>query len=195
MEPEWLSYAEVANRLGIAPEAARSRAKRLGWRRQMGNDGRALVLVALEPRPAGDRPETARRPPGRKAVEAGLIKALEGELDGLREALIEARARADAAVARLAEEKARAEKQADDLVAYDTAYAAGLAAERAKVEAERAKAERLIAEFAARDAQQAADLAAEKARTDRAIAAFADLADRLDALAERSRPWWRRLVG
>ena len=40
----------------------------------------------------------------------------------------------------------------------------------------------------------AADLAAERARTDAALAAFASLADRLDALAaERARPWWRRL--
>ena len=38
-------------------------------------------------------------------------------------------------------------------------------------------------------------LAAERARADAAIAAFASLADKLDALAaERSRPWWRRLV-
>ena len=81
-------------------------------------------------------------------------------------------------------------------VAYDTAYAAGLAAERAKVEAERVKAERVIAEFATRDTQHAADLAGERARTEKAIAAFASLADRLDALAAaRSRPWWRRLVG
>jgi DNA-directed RNA polymerase specialized sigma24 family protein len=56
MEPEWLSYQEVADRLGITPEAARSRAKRLGWRRQLSNVGRAMVLVALEPRPASDQP-------------------------------------------------------------------------------------------------------------------------------------------
>jgi hypothetical protein len=75
------------------------------------------------------------------------------------------------------------------MVAYDTAYAAGLAAERAK-------AERMIAEFAARDAQHAADLAGERSKTEKAIAAFASLADRLDALAaERARPWWRRLAG
>jgi hypothetical protein len=96
----------------------------------------------------------------------------------------------------LAAAEARINKQADDLIAYDTAYAAGLAAERAKVEAERAKAERVIADFAARDAQQAADLAAERARTEKAIAAFSALADRLDQLAaERARPWWRRLAG
>jgi hypothetical protein len=67
-------------------------------------------------------------------------------------------------------------------VAYDAAYAAGLAAERAK-------AERVIAEFAA-------TLKAEQAQTEKAIAAFADLATRLDQLAaERARPWWRRLAG
>jgi hypothetical protein len=98
--------------------------------------------------------------------------------------------------AQLAAAEARIDKQADDLVAYDTAYADGLACERAKVEAERAKAERLIAEFATRDAQHAADLAAERARTEKAIATFSSLAERLDALAAaRSRPWWRRLVG
>jgi hypothetical protein len=74
-------------------------------------------------------------------------------------------------------------------VAYDVAYAAGLAAEQAK-------AERMNAEFAARDAQHAAELKAEQAQTEKAIAAFASLADRLDAMAaERRRPWWRRLAG
>jgi hypothetical protein len=46
----------------------------------------------------------------------------------------------------------------------------------------------------ARAAELVADLAAEKARTEKAIEAFASLAERLDALAaERARPWWRRL--
>jgi septal ring factor EnvC (AmiA/AmiB activator) len=45
-------------------------------------------------------------------------------------------------------------------------------------------------------AELSADLTAEKAKTEKAIAAFAALAERLDALAaERARPWWRRLVG
>jgi hypothetical protein len=46
-----------------------------------------------------------------------------------------------------------------------------------------------------RAAEIAADLAAEKARAGRAIEAFADLADRLDQLAEARRPWWRRIAG
>ena len=45
-------------------------------------------------------------------------------------------------------------------------------------------------------AESAAELAAERARSEKAIEAFAALAERLDALAAaRSRPWWRRLVG
>jgi hypothetical protein len=39
-------------------------------------------------------------------------------------------------------------------------------------------------------------LAAESDRADRAIGAFASLAERLEAVAAaRARPWWRRLVG
>jgi hypothetical protein len=39
----------------------------------------------------------------------------------------------------------------------------------------------------------AADLESERARTEKAISAFASLADRLDPLAaERAKPWWRR---
>jgi hypothetical protein len=53
----------------------------------------------------------------------------------------------------------------------------------------------VIDEFAARDAQHAAELKAEQAQTEKAIAAFLSLADRLDALAaNRAKPWRRRLV-
>jgi len=133
MEPEWLSYQEVADRLGVTPEAARSRAKRLRWRRQMGNDGRALVLVALEPRPPGDQPMTPRLPPGRKAVDPALVTALESHIKTL---------------------------QGDNETLKE-------------------------------------QLAAEQAKTSQAIAAFASLAERLDALAEANqrRPWWKRLAG
>ena len=41
-----------------------------------------------------------------------------------------------------------------------------------------------------------AGLFRERAQTEKAIAAFSALADRLDQLAaERARPWWRRLAG
>ena len=60
----------------------------------------------------------------------------------------------------------------------------------------RADAEARLTAADARDAQHVADLAAERAQTERTIAAFSALAERLDALAaERAKPWWRRLVG
>jgi hypothetical protein len=128
--------------------------------------------------PSGRPNEPDVRTSSEPRTDTRLIKALEAHVETLK--------------AQLAAAEARIDKQADDLVAYDAAYAAGLSAERAKVEAERAKAEQALAaaearaekqasDFAARDARQAADLDAERARTERAIAAFAALVERLDA--------------
>ena len=62
------------------------------------------------------------------------------------------------------------------------------------IKALEAHVETLKQQLAASEARAAADLAAERQRADKAIAAFASLAERLDALAvERARPWWRRL--
>jgi hypothetical protein len=45
-------------------------------------------------------------------------------------------------------------------------------------------------------AEFVAELKAEREQTAKAIAAFASLAERLDALAEeRAKPWWRRRAG
>ena len=136
-EPEWLTYAEVGERLSVSPHAARAKATRMGWRRQLGNDGKARVLVALEPRSPDESPMITRSSPARKAIDPALaasleshIKTLQGEIDALREQLADERG-------------------------------------RTALEAEKAG---------------------------QAIAAFASLAERLDALAvERARPWWRRL--
>jgi hypothetical protein len=176
-----LTYAEMAEALKITPESANRLARRKRWQRAKGNDGRTRVAVPEEALVRQDSPPVSPTDSPMDSPPDRLIKALEAHVETLK--------------AQLAAAEARIDKQADDMVAYDTAYAAGLAAERAKVEAERAKAERMIAEFAARDAQHAADLAGERARTEKAIAAFASLADRLDALANQRRPWWQRLVG
>jgi hypothetical protein len=156
----WLTYQEAGDRLGVSAEAARAKAARKRWRRQIGNDGLARVWlpgdlpVTARAHESDDRPVTPRSPPGRKPADAGILKALaahvedlktqlagdRGELAGMREALIEARARADAADARSAE--------------------------------------------------LSSDLAAERATTAKAIAAFAALADRLDVLAAETRRGW-----
>ena len=138
MDEEWLTYAAIADRLGVTPEAARSRAKRSGWRRQMGNDGRARVLAVIEPRPPGDHPVTDPSPSGRKPVDPALVTALEAHIATLK-----------------------------------------------------ADVERLEAQLAG----AGVDLAAERARADKAIGAFAALADRLDALAAANQrlPFLKRL--
>jgi hypothetical protein len=52
-----------------------------------------------------------------------------------------------------------------------------------------------LAAVEARLAAADASLVAERETTEKAITAFAALAERLDALAaERTKPWWRRLV-
>jgi hypothetical protein len=185
-----LTYAELAEALGITPASANKLARRKRWPRVPGNDGKARVSVPEDalvrrdspPDSPLDVPPVSPQDSPPPSPPDNLIKALEAHVETLK--------------AQLAAAETRIDKQAEDLVAYDAAYAAGLAAERAKVEAERAKADRVIAEFAARDAQHAAELKAEQAQTEKAIAAFSALADRLDQLAaERARPWWRRLAG
>jgi hypothetical protein len=184
-----LTYAELAEALKITPASANKLARRKRWPRIPGNDGKARVAVPEEALVRRDSPPdvSADIPPDSPldvppvSPPDKLIKALEAHVETLKAHLTAAEARID--------------KQAEDLVAYDTAYAAGLAAERAKVEAEKAKAEKAIAEAAAREVRLVADLEAERAHTVKAIEAFAALADRLDALAAARRPWWRRLVG
>lgn len=61
MDPvTWLTYDEIADRLGIERESARTLVKRKRWARQTGNDGKARIGVpndALEARDApGDDP-------------------------------------------------------------------------------------------------------------------------------------------
>ena len=148
-----LTYAELAEALKIAPESANRLARRKRWPRTKGNDGRVRVTVPEEAFVRPDNPPVI--PPDSPGVSPpdnpvhalqAQIARLEGELTGVRETLVEARARADAA--------------------------------------------------AARSAELSVDLIAERAKTEKAIEAFSGLADRLSALAtERSRPWWRRLVG
>ena len=128
-----LTYAELAEALGITPESANRLARRKRWARMKGNDGKTRVAVPEEtlarpdnpPFSPGDSPpdSPSHSPPDNNPVHAQIAR-LEGELVGTREALTEARARADAAEARSAE------------LSVDLA-------------AERAKTEKAIAEFAA----------------------------------------------
>ena len=120
----WLRYAEAGDRLGVTPEAARAKAARKRWRRQIGNDGLARVWLPGDERPAGDLPVTTRaREPGDRPVtprsspdrkpDAAIIKALGEHVQTLKEQLAATEARLVAADASLAAERAQTEKAID----------------------------------------------------------------------------------
>lgn len=90
MAERWLTYQQAGDALGMTAEAVRQRARRLGWRTQPGNEGRALVLVpdGVEVRP---RVRPAVQPAGQLGEAADLAELrkraakAEGESATLRE--------------------------------------------------------------------------------------------------------------
>lgn len=104
MAEEWLTYAQMGERLGLSTEAARQKAKRLGLRRQTANDGKAQVLVDVEdvrtttpPRKEKEPEQQAEDPP----VDPRLWEALDAHIASLKELLAREQARADGLQARL----------------------------------------------------------------------------------------------
>jgi hypothetical protein len=108
MAERWLTYQQAGEVLGMSPEAARQRARRLKWRTQRGNDGRTLVLLPEVP---DVRPRV--RPPGQTAVQPpkqmGDDKALADAVAAFRE--VEGRLRADLEVARAHADQAEQERE------------------------------------------------------------------------------------
>ena len=56
MSDRWMTYADAAVALRMTPESIRARARREHWRKQLGNDGKALILVPVDAEgiPPGD---------------------------------------------------------------------------------------------------------------------------------------------
>jgi hypothetical protein len=110
----WLSYGELAERLGIKPGSAKRRALERRWPRRPGNDGRARVAVPVEV--LAEARETTGEDEGEDAGEAtsgigALADYLKGELAETRREL-----RATAAEAQEARERvARATGEAEAL--------------------------------------------------------------------------------
>lgn len=97
MDTEFLTYRELADRLGIKLDSARRMARRKGWRRETGNDGTARVHVPVEymSRPT-DAPQDSPKdsPPD---APADVVPMLEERIRGLVELVASEKARADAA--------------------------------------------------------------------------------------------------
>ena len=193
MNDRWLNYADAAKALGMTPESVRQRARREGWRRQIGNDGRALVLVPVD---------TARNTAGDAAVSRPVIRP-ERDTAMLRARLQEIESRA--AELRSDIERERAERlQERDRADRLAGEVADLARQLAKLTEEAGSRERdLQARLTAAQAEHVAEvlslrdqLAKTEYDRDRVAAeaekarAEAELA-RADLAALRARPWWR----
>lgn len=81
----WLTYADAASALGMTTESIRQRARREHWRKQIGNDGKALVLVPADTarNPGGDTPDEppASRPVRRPDNDTALMQARIGDME------------------------------------------------------------------------------------------------------------------
>jgi hypothetical protein len=126
-EGRWLTYDELAQVRGIQRIGAVRLAKRQGWRRQPGNDGKARVMVpttalslvrGTRPSPSAIEPVPDGVPDGEGNSWANggangavtTITALQGAIDTLRQQLVRADAREDALRAALDQASAEAKE-------------------------------------------------------------------------------------
>src|SRR4051812_28727453 len=134
-ESRWLTYKAAARLLNMSPESLRARARREHWRKTMGNDGKALVLVppdtacipaaSREDEPPASRP-VKRVEPGRD--DAPVVADLLARLAAAQAELVEKTGRlglAEGAVgaleARLATTTAALERERADKLAGEVA--------------------------------------------------------------------------
>ena len=127
MSDQWMSYTDAATALGMTPESVRQRARREHWRKQLANDGRAMILVPSD---------TSRSPPGDAADDAPAPRPVK-------------RPESDTALATLQARFAEMEARVRDL-------AAEVDRERGERLQERDRSERLVGEVATLARQLAA---------------------------------------
>lgn len=165
----WLTYSDAAQSLGMTTESVRQRARREHWRKQLGNEGKALILVPADADRtlAGEAPGEPAAPRPVKRPEPDTAAVLQ---------------------ARISEMEARAAELRADLEH-----------ERAERIGERERAERLMGEVADLAKQLATATgeagAARAEATGLAAQLVAACEDRDAWRGEAVKPWWRRLVG
>jgi hypothetical protein len=186
----WLTYAELAERLGITGDSARNLVRRRGWSRKPGNDGTMRIGVPKEYLDERDMEEAIPSPteppidppiiatimsPVEERIEGATVAALEAHIETLKEIVERERGRGDT-------ERARAD------------------AERARADDERARADELAERI---DRLRSEALKAAEAHADHDAKVERDLAElrvmvesmKVPAALPESRAWWRRLAG
>src|SRR5215210_6408879 len=169
MADTWMTYPATAAALGMTPESVRQRARREHWRKQLGNDGKALILVPADTDriPAGDAEGEA---PGARPVkrpELGtVITALRDRLADLEARATELRADLDRERGERLQERDRADRLTHEITS--------LAQQLAKAVQDAANRERDLRDLAATDSARLAAITVE-----------------MQSLKARS--WWRRI--
>ena len=166
MSTVWLTYDELAERLGIERESARQHVKRKHWARQKGNDGKVRIGVPEEVLSAKSEPSTeggtepVQAPVQPPVQDPGVMAVLTRHIERLETQLEEAIKRAG---------------ERDELMTQRDA----------------ARAERDIATTQV-EALRAALAAAE---TDRDRWHNLATAPKIESAPAERRSWWRRLAG
>jgi hypothetical protein len=192
---QWLTYRDLAERLGISVEAAQQKARRGRWQRRDNNDGRRLVLVPYETLDtpmipgsilptitdtiASKTPDTISPVPPIPVAPAvhGTTDHVEALIDELRQRATTAEAREQVAIARFDQERQQIRKEVED---------ARLAADRlrSELETERQHARDMATRIDRLHQERHAE--AEKHRQEM---------DGLRAALEDARqPWLRRMI-
>jgi hypothetical protein len=209
-DARWLTYEEAGRVLRIDPDSVARRARRLGWPRQPGNDGRARVAIPADILPASD-PDAAPDPeadtapfyPGDKGGqvrpdESRTINALDGEAAALREALVRERERADRVEADRDAARALADRRGQEVVELRerVGQAEGESgALREQVKAERGRADQAEARAGRAEVERDAARAEREAAKVAAAAAEGEAKAMRLTLEEARRPFWRRWLG
>ncbi|HEY1865287.1 MAG TPA: hypothetical protein VGG77_16700 [Roseiarcus sp.] len=164
----WLTYQEAGDRMGVSPRGRAGEVRSQALAQANRRRRAARISLPEDERPPGDRPITGRSLPERENERTPDDPPV---------------------IARsLAGHRAINRALATTLESHIKTLQGELEASKEQLATERAA-------FAADKTALAGDLAAERARADQTIAAFAALADKLEAIAAGGRPWWRRLVG
>jgi hypothetical protein len=173
-----MTYQEAAAALRMTPESIRARARREHWRKQLGNDGKALILVPVDAEgiPAGDDDcEVPASRPVKRPEPDPVIMTLQARVSDLESRAIDLSAQVERERSERLQERERANRLTDEIAA--------LARQLASTVDDAAGRERDLQGQLSRAKEEAA---ASTARID---------AMKAELEAIQSRSWWRRLVG
>jgi hypothetical protein len=154
IDTKWMTYAELADALGIGPDSARNLVRRKRWPRQSGNDGLARVGVPVEYITENAKPDTPADPPidppADGAVDGAIvIAALANHISRLERELENLKQEREVERDRLAEKAGALEgrvKTLEQELAAERLRAAQVEALNTVIEAERRRVEDLQAE-------------------------------------------------